>query len=142
MYVQAPRSFAGTILDVKKTHVTVVLNDNKSMLLASFIQGELAFIVVQSHGCHIMVCNIVLDHGTASLPGPAQPCSALPCPALLCLTFDPIHSHALPSLELSVLQAFLHAVVQIMARCLSSGWIGKPWKPLQSASSRCDNLAM
>lgn len=42
MVVQTPVSFTGTLLDVKKTHVTVVLNDNKSMQLASFIQGELA----------------------------------------------------------------------------------------------------
>ena len=42
--VQAPVSFTGTILDVKKTHVSVVLNDNKSMQLASFIQGELVFL--------------------------------------------------------------------------------------------------
>ena len=44
MQVQAGVSFTGTVLDVKKTYVTVVLNDNKSMQLASFIHGELAYL--------------------------------------------------------------------------------------------------
>lgn len=42
MGVQNPVSFTGTLLEVKKTHVSVVLDANKSSELATFIRGKLA----------------------------------------------------------------------------------------------------
>ena len=42
--MQEPVSFTGTLLDVKKTYVTVVVDAKKSLELTSFIESELAFV--------------------------------------------------------------------------------------------------
>ena len=87
MHVQATVSFAGTLLDVKKTYVTVVLDAKKSLQLSSFIKGDFQLHVYHSMSCitalHCVICilhNVRLATLSCIPPCPTLPYSTLPTP--------------------------------------------------------------
>ena len=75
-----PASFSGTLLDVNKTHVTVVLDLNKSSQLETFIKGELV-LMGSIHCMHVVLRCVMLYCIASPYRDIAVPCLALPCPA-------------------------------------------------------------